>query len=158
MTNDSESAIQRMMKAGMTRAEAEHVIASLPGGSEAFKLPPIDPEAAADRLAAKVVRLAAKAARAAAELAEATGRYTKSINELTELAKETESISILRARTNHERDLARWIAKLDGAGLLSDEPLRRAAQIVLAALRMCYGCGDFGILDAAYESLQAAMA
>ena len=132
MTNDSEVAIQRMMKAGMTRAEAEQFIASI--GSEAFKLPP---EVAAARLVAKAVRLA---------------------NELTELAKEMESISILRARTNNERDLARLIAKLDGAGLLSDEPLRRDAQIVLAAMRMCYACGDFGMLDAAYESLQAAMA
>ena len=155
MTNDSESAIQRMMKGGMTRAEAEQVIASIPGGSEAFKLPPIDPEVAAARLAAKAVRLAAKAARAAAELAEATGRYTKSINELTELAKETE---ILRARTNHERDLARLTAKLDGAGLLSAKPLRRAAQIVLVAMQMSNACGDLGMLDAAYESFQATMA
>ena len=157
MTNDSESAIHRMMEAGMTRAEAEQVIASMSGGSvplapplaprasEAFKPPPIDPEVAA-------ARLAAEAARAVADLAEesikhalvercitavralgnngwnhhmfldtATGRYTKSINELTELAKEVESVPILRARIveiNAPRPIPAGAWNYCGIGLL----------------------------------------
>lgn len=49
-----------------------------------------------------------------------------------------------------------WIASLHG---LSDEPVRRAAQIALAAIdRMQMDDSDRVPLDAAYEALQAALA
>lgn len=52
---------------------------------------------------------------------------------------------------------AAWIASLDG---LSDEPLRRAAQIALAAIdRIMSDGGSFTPpLEAAYEALQSALA
>jgi hypothetical protein len=53
---------------------------------------------------------------------------------------------------------AEWIASLEG---LSDEPVRRAAQIALAAIDQYMNedeDGDGTKLEAAYEALQAALA
>ena len=51
---------------------------------------------------------------------------------------------------------AEYITSLDG---LSDEPLRRAAQIALATIDRIISAGDGTVeTDAAYDALQAALA